>query len=54
VDVVAVHGVAGSDVGKAEASTDGNIYTITGTVVGHDQANPGQTRTMPFEIKAPY
>jgi hypothetical protein len=48
-----VHGVAGGDVGNAEASTDGNIYTITGTAVGADQAHPGQTRTMPFEIKAP-
>jgi lipoprotein LpqH len=44
---------AGGDVGNAEASTDGNIYTITGTAVGADQAHPGQTRTMPFEIKAP-
>jgi ipoprotein LpqH len=48
-----VHGVAGGDIGDAEASTDGNIYTITGTVVGADRAHPGQTRTMPFEIKAP-
>jgi ipoprotein LpqH len=48
-----VHGVAGGDIGSAEASTDGNIYTITGTVVGADSANPGQKRTMPFEIKAP-
>jgi ipoprotein LpqH len=48
-----VHGVAGGDLGKAEASTDGDTYTITGTAVGGDRAHPGQTRTMPFEIKAP-
>jgi len=48
-----VHGVAGGDLGNAEASINGGIYTITGTVVGADSAHPGQTRTMPFEIKAP-
>jgi lipoprotein LpqH len=48
-----VHGAAGGDIGNAEASTDGNIYTITGTVVGEDSAHPAQKRTMPFEIKAP-
>ncbi|MGX9789707.1 lipoprotein LpqH [Mycobacterium sp. MMS18-G62] len=48
-----VHGVAGGGDGNAEASTDGDIYTITGTVVGTDRAHPGQTRSMPFEIKAP-
>ncbi len=46
-------GVAGPDGGEATASTDGNVYTITGTVVGRDRATPGQTRTIPFEIKAP-
>jgi ipoprotein LpqH len=46
-------GVAGSGVGNAEATTDGNIYTLTGTAVGSDRANPGQSRTLPFEIKAP-
>ncbi|WP_082683983.1 MULTISPECIES: lipoprotein LpqH [unclassified Mycobacterium] len=48
-----VHGVAGGDTGKAEASIDGNVYTITGTVVGSGRANPSQSRPMPFEIKAP-
>lgn len=48
-----VHGVAGGDVGKAAASIDGNMYTITGTAVGASQADRGQTQTMPFEIKAP-
>ncbi|KUI22714.1 hypothetical protein AU193_10435 [Mycobacterium sp. GA-1285] len=48
-----LNGVAGGDNGKAEATNDGSIYTISGTVVGSDPGNPGQSRTMPFEIKAP-
>ncbi|KUH94658.1 hypothetical protein AU189_17670 [Mycolicibacterium acapulense] len=48
-----INGSAGGDAGKAEATTQGNVYTITGTVVGADGRNPGQSRTMPFEIKAP-
>lgn len=48
-----VTAVAAGQLGEAQASTDGNIYTITGTVVGSDPADPGQSRTMPFEIKAP-
>lgn len=48
-----INGSAGGDAGKAEATTKGNVYTITGTVEGADGRNPGQTRTMPFEIKAP-
>lgn len=48
-----INGTAGGEAGKAEAVTKGNVYTISGTVVGADGRNPGQTRTMPFEIKAP-
>jgi ipoprotein LpqH len=46
-------GVAGGEVGDAKATTDGAFYTITGTAVGSDPANPGESRRMPFEIKAP-
>jgi ipoprotein LpqH len=48
-----LNGVAGGDVGKAEASAKGSVYTITGTAVGSDPANPGQTKDMPFKIEAP-
>jgi ipoprotein LpqH len=48
-----VYGAAGSGVGGVEATTGGNAYTMTRTAVGSDRANPGQTRTVPFEIKAP-
>lgn len=48
-----INGASGGDVGKADATTQGNVYTISGTVVGSDRRNPGQSRTMPFEIKAP-
>ncbi|KUI44902.1 hypothetical protein AU197_11525 [Mycobacterium sp. IS-1590] len=48
-----INGSAGGDNGKAEATIDGNTYTISGTVVGADGRNTAQTRTMPFEIKAP-
>lgn len=48
-----INAVAGGDSGKADASMKRNTYTISGTVVGADRDNPGRTRTMPFEIKAP-
>ncbi|RAV06230.1 hypothetical protein DQP55_23995 [Mycolicibacterium sp. GF69] len=48
-----INGSAGGDTGEAEARIDGNVYTISGTVVGADGRNPAQMRTMPFEIKAP-
>ncbi len=47
-------GVAGGDIGKAEASTKGSSeYTITGTAVVSDAAHPGQTKSLPFKIEAP-
>jgi ipoprotein LpqH len=47
-------GITGGDVCNAEASTNGSsLYTITGTAVVSDAANPGQTRDMPFKIEAP-
>ncbi|OBK79255.1 lipoprotein LpqH [Mycobacterium sp. 1164985.4] len=48
-----IDGAAGGEAGKADATTQGNVYTISGTVVGTDRAHPGQTRTMPFQIEAP-
>lgn len=48
-----INGAAGGEAGEAEATTKGNVYTISGTVIGSDPRNPGQSRTMPFEIKAP-
>lgn len=48
-----INGVAGGDTGNADATTKDNVYTISGTLVGADGRNPGQTRSMPFEIKAP-
>ena len=49
-----LNGVAGGDVGKAEASTKGSSeYTITGTAVASDAAHPGQTKNLPFKIEAP-
>ncbi|GAT08445.1 lipoprotein LpqH [Mycolicibacterium novocastrense] len=48
-----INGAAGGETGDAEATTKGNVYTISGTVVGADGRNPAQARTMPFEIKAP-
>jgi hypothetical protein len=48
-----LHGVAGSEVGNARATTDGKGYTIAGTAVGAAAGQPGQSRDMPFEIKAP-
>lgn len=48
------YGVADSEVGEAKATVaDGDVYTISGTVVGSDVTTPGETREMPFEIKAP-
>lgn len=48
-----INGSAGGDVGEADARIDGNVFTISGTVVGADGRNPAQMRSMPFEIKAP-
>jgi ipoprotein LpqH len=48
-----VQGVAGGDVGKAEASLNGTEYMITGTAVVSDPAHPGETTTLPFKIEAP-
>jgi ipoprotein LpqH len=53
VNIDDINGNIGGDVGNAEASLDGSTYTISGTAVGSDSANPGQTRELPFEIKAP-
>ena len=48
------YGIAGGDVGTAEASTNGSsTYKITGTAVVSDPANPGKTKDMPFSIEAP-
>ncbi|MGE2832711.1 lipoprotein LpqH [Mycobacterium sp. SMC-4] len=48
------YGVADSEVGEAKAAvTDGDVYTISGTLVGSDVTTPGETRDMSFEIKAP-
>lgn len=43
----------GEDNGEAKASVDGTVYTLRGTAVGADRANPTESRLMPFEIKAP-
>lgn len=52
-DIDGAHGVVGGELGEAEASVvDGN-YTITGTAVVSDVANPGQTTSEPFRIEAP-
>ncbi len=49
-----INGVAGGDVGTAEASSNGSsIYKITGTAVVSDPTRPGQTTNMPFSIEAP-
>ncbi len=37
--------------GNAEATKDGNTYTITGTATGIDTSNPLQIVSKPFEIK---
>lgn len=41
-------GTPGAD---AEATKDGNTYTITGTATGVDMANPMQPVTKPFEME---
>ena len=47
-------GVAGGDIGTAEASANGSsMYTITGTALVSDAAHPGQTQSLPFKIEAP-
>ena len=50
-----LNGIAGGDVGTAEASAEGSTgYKITGTAVVSDSANnPGTTTEMPFSIEAP-
>lgn len=48
-----LNAVSGGDVAEATASTDGDVYTVTGTAVGSHVSEPGQTRPMPFEITAP-
>ncbi len=50
-----LYGIAGGDVGTAEASTEGhNVYKITGTAVVSGSAdNPGKTTEMPFSIEVP-
>lgn len=48
-----LQGVVGGDVGTAEATFRDDTYVITGTAVGSDPANPGQTRKLPFTIEAP-
>ena len=48
-----LNGVSGGDVGKAEASAKGGIYTISGTAVVSGPATPGQTSDLPFKIEAP-
>ncbi|SEH48140.1 lipoprotein antigen [Mycolicibacterium rutilum] len=52
-NVDGLDGVSGGDTGKATASTDGNVYKVSGTAVVADRGKPGQTRPMPFEITAP-
>lgn len=46
-------GVAGMDVGRAEATVRNGTYKIIGTAVASDRAVPGQTKEMPFEIETP-
>jgi ipoprotein LpqH len=48
-----LNGVAGGDLGKADASVKGSVYTITGTATVSDVAKPGQTQNLPFKIEAP-
>jgi ipoprotein LpqH len=48
-----LYGVSGGDVGKAEATISGSIYTITGTATVTDSAHPVQTQDLPFKIEAP-
>ena len=46
-------GIAGGDVGKAEAAIVDGTYTITGTAVVSNATDPGGTTTAPFRIEAP-
>ena len=47
-------GLAGGDLGKAEASVTGSsVYTVSGTAVVSESAHPGQTKDLPFTIEAP-
>ena len=48
-----LHGIVGGDAGKAEASFVDGTYTITGTAVVSNVAEPGQSTTAPFRIEAP-
>ncbi len=49
-----LNGIAGSDVGSAEASiAGGDTYKITGTAVVSDPENPGATTEQPFSIEVP-
>jgi hypothetical protein len=48
-----LNAVSGGDLGKADVSVKGSIYTITGTAVVSDVAKPGQTQNLPFKIEAP-
>ncbi|AEV71576.1 conserved lipoprotein/antigen [Mycolicibacterium rhodesiae NBB3] len=49
-----LNGIAGGDVGSAEASVNGgNTYKITGTAVVSDPNRPGITNDMPFAIEVP-
>lgn len=53
-DFDGLNGVAGSGVGKAEATVSGSgRYTITGTAVISDAAHPAKSTDMPFKIEAP-
>jgi ipoprotein LpqH len=53
-DFAGLNGVAGSGVGKAEATVNGSSgYTIKGTAVISAADHPGQTTDMPFTIEAP-
>lgn len=53
-NIEGLNGIAGSDVGAAEASVDGgNTYKITGTAVVSDPNKPGATEEMPFSIDVP-
>ncbi len=45
--------IVSGKLGNAQASVDGGTYTITGTAVGPDPANPAQTKDVPFTIKVP-
>ena len=48
-----LQGIAGRGSGKAEAALVDGTYTITGTAVVSNSAQPGRTTTAPFRIEAP-